>query len=280
MEQDLEQVVRLLVQNRWPFRLHATYDETIGRALDVYERINRELPFEGLHWFFDHAETVSDRNLERIKALGGGIAVQDRMAFQGEYFVDRYGAEAAQRTPPIKRMLEMGIPVGAGTDATRVSSHNPYVALHWLVTGKTVGGLELYPAKNLLDRTAALRLYTQGSAWFSNEQDLKGTLKPGQFADLAVLSAPYFDIPADEIPNLSSVLTLLNGHVVYAAEEFSPLGPAALPVSPDWSPAGVYGVYQRTAAGALQRQARNCSHGAKSRPPGWVSAFGCDCFAF
>jgi predicted amidohydrolase YtcJ len=280
MEHDLEQVVRLLVQNRWPFRLHATYDQTIGRALDVYEKINREIPFEGLHWFFDHAETVSDRNLERIKALGGGIAVQDRMAFQGEYFVDRYGAKAAQRTPPIKRMLEMGIPVGAGTDATRVSSHNPYVALHWLVTGKTVGGLELYPKKNLLDRTTALRLYTQGSAWFSNEQHVKGTLTPGQFADLAVLSAPYFDIPADEIPALSSVLTLVNGRVVYAAEEFSPLGPAPLPVSPDWSPAGVYGVYQPTAAGAVQHRVHRCNHNPKSRPLGWAWGSGCNCFAF
>jgi predicted amidohydrolase YtcJ len=280
MEQDLEQVVRLLVQNRWPFRLHATYDETIGRALDVYEKINRDVPFEGLHWFFDHAETVSDRNLERIKALGGGIAVQDRMAFQGEYFVDRYGAKAAQRTPPIKRMLEMGIPVGAGTDATRVSSHNPYVALHWLITGKTIGGLELYPKKNLLDRTTALRLYTQGSAWFSNEQDVKGALTPGQFADLAVLSAPYFDIPADEIPTLSSVLTLVNGRVVYAAEEFSPLGPASLPVSPDWSPAGVYGAYQPTAAGAVQRRVHRCNHSPNSRPLGWTWGLGCDCFAF
>jgi hypothetical protein len=279
MEQDLEQVVRLLVQNRWPFRLHATYDETISRALNVYEKINRDMPFEGLHWFFDHAETVSDRNLERIKALGGGIAVQDRMAFQGEYFVDRYGAKAAQRTPPIKRMLEMGIPVGAGTDATRVSSHNPYVALHWLITGKTVGGLELYPKKKLLDRTTALRLYTQGSAWFSNEQDVKGTLSPGQFADLAVLSGPYFDIPADEIPSLSSVLTLVNGRVVYAAEEFTPLGPAPLPVSPDWSPVGVYGTFQPTIAGVVQRRAHRCDHRSKSHL-GRAWGLGCDCFAF
>ena len=281
MEQDLEAVVRLLAVNRWPFRLHATYNETIGRALDVYEKVNREIPFQGLHWFFDHAETVSDRNLERIKKLGGGIAIQDRMAFQGEYFVDRYGARAAERTPPIKRMLEMGIPVGAGTDATRVSSHNPYVALHWLITGKTVGGLALYPEENRLDRTTALRLYTQGSAWFSDEQHLKGTLTPGQFADLAVLSAPYFDIPADEIPSLSSVLTLINGRVVYAAEEFSPLGPAALPVSPDWSPIGVYGAYQPTAAGSVLRTwPPVCNHGRKPIPFGWTSGLGCDCFAF
>ena len=92
MESELKAVVRHLVENRWPFRLHTTYDETIGRALNVYEEINREIPFNGLHWFFDHCETISDRNIERIKALGGGIAVQNRMAFQGEYFVERYGS--------------------------------------------------------------------------------------------------------------------------------------------------------------------------------------------
>ncbi len=135
MESEIKAVVRHLVENRWPFRLHTTYDETIGRALNVYEEINREIPFNGLHWFFDHCETISDRNIERIKALGGGIAVQNRMAFQGEYFVERYGAKQAERTPPIRRMLELGVPVGAGTDATRVSSYNPWLSLYWLVTG-------------------------------------------------------------------------------------------------------------------------------------------------
>ncbi len=107
MESEIKAVVRHLVENRWPFRLHTTYDETIGRALNVYEEINREIPFNGLHWFFDHCETISDRNIERIKALGGGIAVQNRMAFQGEYFVERYGAKQAERTPPIRRMLAL-----------------------------------------------------------------------------------------------------------------------------------------------------------------------------
>ena len=144
MEAELKSVVRHLAENRWPFRLHTTYEETITRALNVYEEVNREVPFDGLHWFFDHCETISDRNIERVKALGGGIAVQDRMAFQGEYFVDRYGAKQARRTPPIRRMLELGVPVGAGTDATRVSSYNPFLSLYWLITGKTVGGTALY----------------------------------------------------------------------------------------------------------------------------------------
>ena len=139
MEPELEAVVRILAQNRWPWRMHATYDETISRALNVFERVNQDIPLDGLHWFFDHAETISEQSIDRIAALGGGIAVQHRMAYQGEYFVERYGSGAAEATPPFARMLRKGVKVSAGTDATRVASYNPWVSLAWLVTGRTVG---------------------------------------------------------------------------------------------------------------------------------------------
>src|SRR5207237_1836587 len=139
MEQELTQVVRLLAQHRWPFHLHATYDESISRFLDVFEAVNKDVPFQGLRWFFDHAETVTERNLERVKALGGGIAVQHRMAYQGEYFIDRYGAGAARHTPPVRKMLGMGIPLGAGTDATRVASYNASVSLYCRPAGVQAG---------------------------------------------------------------------------------------------------------------------------------------------
>ncbi|HKZ17906.1 MAG TPA: amidohydrolase, partial [Geobacteraceae bacterium] len=220
MEDELFKVVRLLVEHSWPFRLHATYDESISRFLDIFEKVNREVPFGGLRWFFDHAETITPRNLERVKALGGGIAIQHRMAFQGEYFIDRYGKDAAGHSPPITRMLELGIPVGAGTDATRVASYNPWVSLYWLVSGRTVGGTPLYPAENRLDRAEALRLYTRGSAWFSQEEEKKGSTEAGKLADLAVLSADYFSIPEEEIKGIESVLTVLGGKVVHGAAEF------------------------------------------------------------
>ncbi|MDR0843355.1 MAG: amidohydrolase, partial [Acidobacteriota bacterium] len=141
LEGELEKVVSLLVANRWPFRLHATYEESIRRFLSVFEKVNRDIPFAGLNWFFDHCETISEKSLERVKALGGGIAIQHRMAYQGEYFMHRYGKKAAQQTPPVRRMLDLDIPVGAGTDATRVASYNPWVALYWLTTGRTVDGM-------------------------------------------------------------------------------------------------------------------------------------------
>ncbi len=288
MEEELKAVIRLLVENRWPFRLHATYDETITRALNVYEEVNREIPFDGLHWFFDHCETISDRNIERVKALGGGIAVQDRMAFQGEYFVARYGEKQAQRTPPIRRMLELGVPVGAGTDATRVSSYNPFVALYWLITGKTIGGTALYPQSNRLDRMEALRLYTIGSSWFSSEEGRKGVIAPGQLADISVLSADYFSIPEEEIRHLESVLTIVGGRVVFAADEFERLGPRPLPVSPDWSPVKTYGGYSAGGAAkeSVPRRVHDHVHGLGANAHKWILGksglwtLGCDCFAF
>ena len=245
MEGDLEPVIHLLAEHRWPWRLHATYDQTIGRALDVFEKVNRDIPLAGINWFFDHAETISDRNIDRIAALGGGIAVQHRMAFQGEYFVERYGARAAQQTPPIAKMLAAGIPVGAGTDATRVASYNPWVSLSWLVTGRTVGGLSLYPGANRVSREKALRLWTHENTWFSNELGKKGQIKAGQLADLAVLSADYFNVPESAIATLGSVLTILGGTVVHGEGDFARLAPTLPPPMPDWSPVAAFGGYHR-----------------------------------
>lgn len=285
MEAELEEVVGLLAANNWPFRLHATYDESIDRFLGVLEAVHRDVPIDKLGWFFDHAETISDRNIERVKALGGGIAVQHRMAFQGEYFVERYGARAAERTPPIRRMLELGVPVGAGTDATRVASYNPFAALYWLVSGKTCGGLALYPAGNRLSREEALRLYTVGSAAFSGEAGKKGSLVAGRFADLSVLSADYFSIPEIEIKALESVLTIVGGKPVYATQEFRPLDPPALPVLPEWSPVAAFGGYGAPRVhrhpDALQQSQPCAAQPHRHRPHQHHDGLGgCMCWAF
>ncbi|WP_442503784.1 amidohydrolase [Marinivivus vitaminiproducens] len=300
MESDLEPVVRLLAENRWPWRLHASYDETIDRALDVFEAVNRDVPLEGLHWFFDHCETISDRNIDRIAALGGGIAIQHRMAFQGEDFVARYGAEVAARTPPVARMLSAGVPVGAGTDATRVASYNPWVSLAWLVTGRTLGGMALYPEANRLDRERALRLWTEDNTWFSTEQGKKGRIAAGQLADLVVLDRDYFKVPDDAIQDIESVLTLLGGKVVHGAGDFAGMAPPLPPAMPDWSPVNRFGGYQRRAEDTANRQqfasACGCAsacgvHGHDhagafgARMPvqdegAFWGALGCSCWAF
>jgi hypothetical protein len=209
------------------------------------------------------------------------------MAFQGEYFLARYGKRMAAQAPPVASMLELGLPVGAGTDATRISSYNPWVSLYWLVSGKTVGGTPLYPEANRLDRMKALGLYTKGSAWFSGEEGKKGTIKAGEFADLAVLNQDYFSVPEERIKQIESVLTVVDGKPVYAAGQFQHLAPPPLPVSPSWSPVAVYGGYPHAAAhfsGNCPECAQANAHPAHTHR--WVLSdlglwqMGCDCFAF
>jgi predicted amidohydrolase YtcJ len=296
MEADLERVVRHLAQVKWPFRLHATYNQTITRALDVFEKVNKEVPLSGLHWFFDHAETISPKNIDRVKALGGGIAVQHRMAYQGEDFLKRYGKEMTAEAPPVKRILAAGVPLGAGTDATRVASYNPWVSLSWLITGRTIGGTAMYPRENRLDRTTALRLWTEANTWFSNEGGKKGAIKVGQLADLAVLSGDYMTVPEDQIRNLSSVLTVVDGKIVYGEGEFGKLAPPLPPASPDWSPVRTFGGYYKS--GQKPKESRKtaaaagaaCAVHGQQQQLAWLadipaadqrdfwSALGCDCW--
>ena len=297
LEPELHDVVKLLVEKRWPFRIHATYDESITRILDVYEQVNREVPFDGLHWFIDHAETITPRNIERIRALGGGIAVQHRMAYQGEAFVERYGVQAARHTPPVKRMLAEGVPVGAGTDATRVASYNPWVALSWLVTGRTVGGLALYGEENLLEREQALRLWTQGSAWFSGDEDTKGTLKVGQLADFSILSSDFFRVDDSQIADITSLLTVVGGRIVHSDGDFEGLAAPLPPAMPDWSPVNKFGGYHVGGTATGLAMAHHHHHGAPCGAHGahghaalhaaptneltsFWGAMGCSCFAF
>ncbi|MBT2560644.1 amidohydrolase [Pedobacter sp. ISL-68] len=243
MEIDLEPIIRLLVKNRWPFRLHATYGESIERMLSIFEKVDKEIPFNGLKWFFDHAETITEPQLMRVKKLGGGIAVQFRMYFQGELYTKLNGKPNRQ-LPPIKQMLQSGIPVGMGTDAPRISTYNPWMAIHWLLTGKTIGGMQFWPEDQILDKYTALKLYTSGSAWFSGEEKLKGTIAKGMYADLVLLSDDYFKLQPDEVRKISAKITIVNGKIVYAKDEYKSLDPGIAPVIPEWSPVKYYGGYQ------------------------------------
>lgn len=244
MEASLKPVLQLLVKRRWPFRIHATYNESITRDLNVIEEVNKETPLNGLVWFIDHAETISEENMQRIKVMGGGIAIQHRMAYQGESFIHRYGKQAALAAPPVKRMLEIGLPVGLGTDGTRVASYNPWVSLYWISTGKTIGGSQVMAKENILDRTTALKLFTNGGYSLIKENNTKGKIQQGYYADLAILDKDYFSIADEEISSISSLLTIVDGKIVYGAEEYKSIAPIKLPVNPEWSPVKYFGGYQ------------------------------------
>jgi hypothetical protein len=228
--------------------------------------------------------------MDRIAALGGGIAVQHRMAYQGEYFVERYGSAAASATPPFARMLAKGIRVSAGTDATRVASYNPWVSLAWLVTGTTVGGLRLYPQRNCLDRETALRMWTEKVTWFSNEEGKKGQLKVDQLADLIVPDRDYFSCPESEIADITAQLTVVGGKVVYGAGEFAQLDEGAPPPAmPDWSPVRRFGGYaawadheRPTIRAAMRQTVSACGRPHMGRVHDFTSLWGvlgCACWA-
>ena len=248
-DRELLAVTRELLQAGWPIRIHATYDESIRLILDVFEVAHRaELDagrpgFRGVRWAIDHAETVTPESLARIRALDGGIAVQGRMAYAGEYFADRYGAEAASNAPPLADILAAGIPAGLGTDGTRVASYNPWTAIDWFATGHTVGGAKLLSDRHVVGVERALMLMSVGSAWFSGEDAVKGRLAPGQYADLAVLDRDVLASPREEIAATESLLTIVAGRPTYAAEAFDDLAPVLPAIEPGWSPVRAFGGY-------------------------------------
>lgn len=243
MEKNFGAVIRHLAGLGWPFRQHTTFDATASRVLDVLEEVNREVPLAKLRWGLDHCEEMSARTLERVAALGGSINIQNRMSLDGEAFLQKYGAQKAADAPPIARIRAMGIPLACGTDANRATSYNPWVGVHWLLTGKTLGGAKHQHERNLLDRTEALRLFTGGGAWMSSEEQKKGTLEPGRLADLVILTDDYFKVPEESIKDLESVLTMVGGSVVYASGPYSSLDAPPLPSLPGWLPVQHYGGY-------------------------------------
>ena len=259
-------MVSLLAKNRWPFRLHATYDETITRALNVYEEVNREIPLQGLHWFIDHAETISQRNMDRIAALGGGIAIQHRMAFQGEYFRDRYGSADNEANPAYPGDAADWTAGGSrdGRDARRQLQPVCFA----LLAGDREDGRGLINVRRRDTGSIEWKPSVCGpwEAVGSPRNRDERFDRRRAIADLAVLSADYFSVADDEIKSLESVLTIVGGKPVYAAEEFAELAPPLPPVLPEWSPVAAYGGYHKPAtAPAVAHSALEHAHRGEHR---------------
>jgi predicted amidohydrolase YtcJ len=200
---------------------HWNNDRSVYHLLDVLERVDHQFRLAPLRWSVAHLHDASIATLNRLNAIGVGWLTQDALYFRGEEFVASRGTEAAERAPPLATALKLGLHIGAGTDAHRVMSYNPFEALQWAVDGKTIGGFPTRGAQELLTRAEALQLYTKGSAWFSFDDDRRGTLAVGKFADLAVLTEGYFDVPKDRIRTIRSLLTMVGGRIVYASGAFA-----------------------------------------------------------
>lgn len=201
--------------------MHWNRDAAVNELLTLFETLNREVPIANLRWSIAHLNDASEKTLLRMKALGMGWTMQDAMYFGGEDFQRQNGVEAARRAPPVNTAKRVGVPVGAGTDAHRVASYNPFTALQWLLDGKTVGGVQTRGPEETPSRADALRLYTMGSAWFSHDENKRGSLEAGKFADLAVLSKDYMTVPVDQVGSIESLLTMVGGKIVYAAGPYA-----------------------------------------------------------
>jgi predicted amidohydrolase YtcJ len=217
------EVVRWAADRGMSITMHWGPDATVPHLLEIFERVNREVPVAPLRWSIAHLNDASEETLRRMAELGVGWTVQDAMYFGGDDLVRRQGADAARRIPPVVTGQRLGVAIGAGTDAHRVASYNPFTALQWFLDGKTVAGTPIRGPEETPDRLTALRFYTLGSAWFSFDDDVRGSLEVGKLADLAVLSDDYLTVPLEEIGDLESVLTLLGGDIVYAAGDLAAL---------------------------------------------------------
>jgi len=206
--------------------MHWPRDASVGQLLDIFERVDRNTRIAPLRWSIAHLNDASPRTLERMKALGVGWTVQDAMYFGGALFVEQAGAQAARRVPPVNTAQKIGVVIGAGTDAHRVASYNPFTALQWFLDGKTVAGVGIRGPEETPTRAEALRFYTLGSAWFSHDDGQRGSLEAGKLADLAVLSKDYMTVPVDQIGGIESLLTLVGGKIVYASAPFAAAGEA------------------------------------------------------
>jgi predicted amidohydrolase YtcJ len=214
-------LVRWAAERGMTLTMHWGSDRSVGRLLSIFERVNREVPIAPLRWSIAHLNDASVESLTRMKALGVGWTMQDAMYFGGDQLLESRGAEVARRTPPLETARRLGVMVGAGTDAHRVASYNPFTSLQWILDGKSVSGTPLRGAEETPDRVGALRLYTMGSAWFSHDEDTRGSLEVGKLADLAVLSRDVLTVPVDQIGGIESLLTMVGGKVVYAAGDYA-----------------------------------------------------------
>jgi predicted amidohydrolase YtcJ len=219
---ELHAVLEWAAARRLTATFHWHNDRSVGHLLDVLERVSAATPIAPLRWSVAHLHDASRASLIRMQALGVGWLMQNAFYFRGESFLAQRGLEAAAVAPPIATGIRMGLPIGAGTDAHRVMNYNPFVAIRWMLDGRTVGGMPTRGPEEIPTRVEALRLYTQGSAWFAFDEHRRGSLAAGKLADLAVLSGDYLAMPVEEIGTLSSVLTMVGGRVVHAAAPYAP----------------------------------------------------------
>ena len=217
-KQKYYEIAKWAAERGMSITMHWTNDQSVDQLLGIFERVNKEVPITGLRWSIAHLNDASVASLRRMKALGVGWTVQDALYFGGEQLQNN---PAVRREPPVETAKEIGVPVGGGTDAHRVASYNPFTSLEWFLDGKTVSGVALRGPEETPGRADALRFYTLGSAWFSRDEDKRGSLAVGKLADLAVLTRDFMTVPVEQVGGIESLLTMVGGKIVYAAAPYT-----------------------------------------------------------
>ena len=221
-KEEFFKIAKWAAENGMTLTQHWQPNFSIHHLLDVLERVNKEVPISKLRWSIAHLNDGTEESFQRMKKLGIGWAMQDAMFLDGDKTLASKGAEALKRMPPIKTAMRVGVTIGAGTDAHRVANYNPFIALRWMLDGKSASGTPLRGPEETPDRLQSLRMYTLGSAWLAHDDARRGSLELGKWADLAVLTKDYFSIPVQEIDQIHSVLTMVGGKVVHAEGNYTP----------------------------------------------------------
>jgi cytosine/adenosine deaminase-related metal-dependent hydrolase len=197
--------VRKAAERGWIYSQHTLSSAEDNVAISAWEALNATVPIAPLHWSVAHALTITPQNVQRLKALGGGLALHGFRYLAGT---------PAQAGPPYRMIVDSGIKVGAGSDSAQISALNPWLMLYYMTTGKNSSGVVIN-AGQTLSRAEALRLYTRENGWFSKEEDKLGSIEPGKLGDVIVLNGDYFSVPDESLKSLRSVLTVVGGKIVH-----------------------------------------------------------------
>lgn len=208
MSDAFEPTARVIARHGWLLQQHSITREENAFHVAAIERIAREYPLAPLRWSLLHLQEISDEHLDALGRLGCGASAQT------------WTYLSAAGGPPFRRIVDSGIPAGVGTDSTNVSPLDPWLALFYMTTGRNLAGEPTNDGQQV-SRLEALRLYTQGAAWFCFDDDRVGSFDAGKLADLAVLSADFLTVPDEDLRRIESVLTLVGGRVVHAAAPFA-----------------------------------------------------------
>jgi predicted amidohydrolase YtcJ len=218
--QHFRTVVTAAAKNGWQIAEHVSQDIVANQMLEIFEEVNETYPITDLRWRLEHAQGLTQETIERAKALGVGIGVHSSAAMSSPQARSTNGSfsqiAAVQDAPPVRWYQDSGIKFGLGSDAQVVAHDSPFFTLYWVISGKYTSG-HTYFNHGTLTREEALIAHTRSNAYLMHKEDLLGSIEVGKLADLVVIDRDYMTVPVEDIRNLKSVLTMVDGRVVYDA---------------------------------------------------------------